>query len=206
MKQYKKLIKQRNESGIYFKSSLMYEMKLRLSRLNSTTLCSLMKFSALVIFLLPFSARAQEVIEQGTCGENLIWVLTSDSVLTISGSGMMNNFDRAETPWFSNRTKIKTVNINDAVATIGDEAFCYCVNLISVEIPNSVTEIGEYAFCGCSSLTSIEISNWVTEIKNLAFIYCYNLTSINIGNNNPNYSSNDGVLYSKSQDILICYC
>ena len=44
---------------------------------------------------------------------------------------------------------------DDAVTTIGVEAFAYCSSLTSVTIPDSVTMIGDYAFDHCSSLTSV---------------------------------------------------
>ena len=68
------------------------------------------------------------------------------------------------------------------VTIIGDNAFCWCSGLTSVEIPNSVTSIGNYAFCGCSGLTSIEIPNSVTSIGYSAFQSCSGLTSVEIPN------------------------
>ena len=41
------------------------------------------------------------------------------------------------------------------VTRIGDYAFEYCKNLVSVTIPEGVTSIGYYAFADCSSLTTI---------------------------------------------------
>ena len=69
-----------------------------------------------------------------------------------------------------------------SVTSIGDETFCCCGYLTSVEIPNSVTSIGESAFGDCKSLTSVEIPNSVTSIGEGAFICCSSLTSVEIGN------------------------
>ena len=50
------------------------------------------------------------------------------------------------------------------VTSIGDRAFNYCRDLMSVTIPDSVTSIGWGAFESCISLTSVTIPNSVTSI------------------------------------------
>ncbi|MBO5889813.1 MAG: leucine-rich repeat domain-containing protein, partial [Alistipes sp.] len=69
---------------------------------------------------------------------------------------------------------------DDAVTTIGDEAFDHCSSLTSVTIPNSVTTIGDGAFAWCSSLTSVTIGNSVTTIGEEVFYFCSSLTSVTI--------------------------
>lgn len=49
--------------------------------------------------------------------------------------------------------------IQNGVTSIGEYAFQYSSNLISVTLPNSITSIGKYAFEGCSALTSVWISD-----------------------------------------------
>jgi hypothetical protein len=72
-------------------------------------------------------------------------------------------------------------------------------------MPDSVTSIGEWAFDSCTSLTSVTIPNSVTSIVAGAFYYCYGLTAINVDVANTEYSSVDGVLYSKDQTVLHTY-
>lgn len=95
--------------------------------------------------------------------------------------------------------------IPNSVTIIGDYAFNYCSNLTEIIIPNSVTTIGERAFWSCSSLTSVNIPNSVINIVFLPFIYCNNLISINVAEDNPAYSSVDGILYDKNKTNLIQY-
>ena len=130
------------------------------------------------------SADAAEVVNSGTCGENLTWTLDSDGVLTISGTGKMTNYSSSyySIPWSSNRSAIKTVIIENGVTSIGNYAFYYCKSLTSVTIGNSVTSIGYSAFRYCTSLTSVTIPDSVTSIGNYAFSYCTNLASITILN------------------------
>ena len=149
-------------------------------------------------------AKAQ-IIDQGTCGENLTWVLTSDSVLTISGTGAMSDY-YINAPWDSYREQIKAVVINQGATTIGTYAFIYCYNLISIELPNSIKTIGNSAFFSCSKLATVTIPNSVTLIEiSQTFDGCSSLTAINVDANNPNYSSEDGILFNKSKTTLIRY-
>ena len=55
------------------------------------------------------------------------------------------------------------------------------------------------------SLNSIDIPSSLIDLGSYPFMYCRNLTSINVANSNPNYSSQDGVLYNKNKTILLNY-
>lgn len=111
------------------------------------------------------------IVDAGTCSGSATWTLSSEGVLTISGTGYMGYTD-------CEPTGVKKIVINDGVTSIG--GFHGWYNLVSVSIPNSVTTIGSKAFRGCSSLTSVELPNSVTSIGWLAFSDCGSLTSITI--------------------------
>ena len=100
---------------------------------------------------------------------------------------------------------LTSVTIPNSVTSIGDRAFWGCTGLTSVTIGNSVTSIGGYAFCGCTGLTFVTIPNSVTSIGDLAFYGCTGLTSIDVTSDNPNYYSEDGVLFNKTKTELIQY-
>jgi hypothetical protein len=122
---------------------------------------------------------------------NLTSVTIPNSITTIGASA------------FFNCINLPSITIPNSVTTIGLGAFVYCHSLTSVTIPNSVTSIDEGAFSDCNGLTSITVGSSVSSIGNIAFGYCINLTSINVDANNPNFSSNDGILYNKVQSTLI---
>ena len=109
----------------------------------------------------------------GTCGENLLWSLnTGDSVLNIYGSGAMTDYSSAsDVPWYSYRSKIKSVNFPADLTSIGNYAFRDCSNLSSIIFNDNLERIGSYSFYGCNNkaLTSITIPNNVTTIGDRAF-------------------------------------
>ena len=91
-----------------------------------------------------------------------------------------------------------------SVTTIGDNAFGGCSALTSVSMP-AVTTIGDYAFIICSALTSVFIPASCTFIASNPFEQCIELKGIVVDDNNPNYSSADGVLYDKGKTTLISW-
>jgi hypothetical protein len=88
------------------------------------------------------------------------------------------------------------------VTSISEDAFDACVSLTTVAIPNNVTSIGDSAFSG-TSVTNATIPNSVTHIGEDAFGACPRLTAITVDALNSFYGSLDGVLFNKSQTLLL---
>ncbi len=143
-----------------------------------------LKFTILlcIIFTLLFAfSTVADAAESGVCGENLTWTLDDNGLLTISGEGAMEDFSsKSEVPWYSYRTEILSVTIENGVTSIGDHAFNSCINLTKITIPKSVTAINDYSFYGCSSLSSITIPKGVTSIGYGTFANCTNLSTITV--------------------------
>ena len=144
-------------------------------------------------------------------GYNAIWYLTDEDnddtkeTLTIIGTGAMADYTGYYGPWHDNYYEIiQNVIIEEGITSIGESAFSDCTRLSSITIPSTVTSIGEYAFFGCESLSSITIPASVTSIGHYAFLYCSSLSSIIVDDDNQNYKSEDGVLFSKDGKTLIC--
>ncbi len=87
------------------------------------------------------------------------------------------------------------------VVALGEMAF-YGASLSGLTIPSSVVQIKEACFRGASGLTTISVSASVTNIEMWA-LAAKGLNSINVDENNPNYTSIDGILFSKDTSTLV---
>ena len=106
---------------------------------------------------------------------------------------------------FASCYNLTGVTIPSTVKSIGDEAFSSCSQLSNLTLQSGVNSIGHRAFQSCSNLTTVMIPSSVTSIGQSPFGSCSSLVSISVHEDNPNFSSLDGVLFNKSQTILIQY-
>lgn len=90
------------------------------------------------------------------------------------------------------------------VISIGYRAFYHCLSLNSVTMPNTIDSINDFAFLYCS-LDTINIPASVTYIGDGAFSACPYLMTINVDENNENFVSLNGILFSRSLHTLISY-
>lgn len=150
--------------------------------MNKKKILSIILTMIMCLSAIPIKVSATEVAN-GTCGDNLTWVLDSNGTLTISGTGDMMSIPdvgkvpASQIPWYERRENIKKVIINEGVTDIGDYAFYECSNLIDVQIADSVTRIGKSSFSSCK-FTDIDIPNSITFIDNYAFGGCSSLTDV----------------------------
>lgn len=172
-------------------------------------LCTFLATLALVVLcivLLPAETKAAEVVDSGTCGENLTWTLDDEGTLIISGTGEMYDYKmdiltyHPDLPW--DWWCVKNVIIEEGVTSIGEFAFQLCI-LNNVIIPDSITSIGAGAFYR-SSLTQITIPNGITHIENFTFAYCDSLKCVNI----PDSVTDIGgcAFYNSPQLSDVTYC
>ena len=124
---------------------------------------------------------------------------SKSGVLTISGTGKMEDFDDSTNipTWNANAATITSIVIEDGVTSIGKNAFCKLTNVKTITIPSSVTEIGEEAFP--PDLKDIYFngtfekfdSSLSTRIKSLtnAAVHCMIISSGEIGIDGVNKTS-----------------
>ncbi len=111
----------------------------------------------------------------GFCGDSVEWAI-ADGILTLSGSGRMQNFPKGKRPWPANR--IKTIIIREGITNIGNRAFENHFKLIDISIPNSIQTIGDSAFLNCANLKKIVLPNSVMLIGDGCFSKCSKIDSI----------------------------
>lgn len=129
---------------------------------KTNKLISILLVMAMLLSMAPMTVLAATVEASGkfgASGSNLTWSLDSDGVLTVSGSGAMEDFANvSKVPWYSKITKVKTVVIESGVTNIGKDAFYGVSSLVNATISDTVTSIGNRAFSG-SGLTNFEFSD-----------------------------------------------
>lgn len=119
----------------------------------------------------------------GVCGDDLRWILSSDGVLTISGTGAMYNYSGSSdnlSPWYSQRDRITAVEIGEGATTVGSSAFLYCTALTDVSLPSTLKSIRSGAFSRCSALPVLVIPDSVETVYSNVFYDCAGLEHVQL--------------------------
>ena len=120
----------------------------------------------------------------GTCGSDLTWRFDPDTgVLTIEGSGWMDDFSWNSVPWDAFQGNITAVALPEGLKSIGVYAFSNCWNLERIVLPASVMYIGNFAFEDCESLSKITLPQSLKVLDEYAFAYCSSLSTVNMQKN-----------------------
>ncbi len=106
---------------------------------------------------------------------------------------------------FYNCIALENITVPSSVTSIGEYAFYNCKNISSIILSDGVTEIDRYAFGNCTKLTDILIPKNVSSITALAFSGCTALTKIDVDSGNTTYRSNEGILCTIKDLILVKY-
>jgi len=162
----------------------------------------------------------------GKCGDDVTWMLDTEGVLTVSGTGDMWSFEVDETPWnayieqitqivveqgvqsigdgaFRGCSVVTDITLPDGLLKIGDSSFMFCRLLREVRLPETLTNLGEQAFFQCFDLEEIYIPASVKQMGDIPFGICESLTGITVDPENQYYSSDEnGYLFNKDKTVL----
>ena len=149
---------------------------------------------AVTMFPALMSNAAVTSLNGAKCGDNVTATLTG-TTLKISGTGPMYDYkayykandtskriSSTDAPWFSSRTNIEKIVIEDGVTKIGNNAFGCLTYVKSVEFQSkgSLKTIGTQAFYDDWKITSLALPNGLTTIGSNAFAWCYGVTSVSL--------------------------
>lgn len=162
--------------------------------------------------------------ESGTFG-TLIWKLTEDGTLTISGSGEMDSLGY---PWedyastvrrlevqsgvtsiakfaFSSFEALEEVVLADTVTIIDGSAFSMCGKLSKLDLGSGLRVIYSHAFEFCDSLEEVNLPASASSISPSAFENCGSLQNFHVASGNENYCDAEGVLFWNGKILLAAF-
>ena len=120
------------------------------------------------------------IVEIGTCGENIHYVLYENGKLLLHGTGETYDYEIGLSPFWENEN-IRSLVVSEGITKIGNSLFERCKSMALASFPTSLTEIGERAFFMYShgGLTELNIPTSITAIGEKAFA-CEALTSVTL--------------------------
>ena len=120
------------------------------------------------------------IVEIGTCGENIHYVLYENGKLLLHGTGETYDYQIGQSPFWENED-IRSLVVSDGITKIGNSLFERCKSRASASFPTSLTEIGERSFFmyDQGGLTELNLPASVTTIGEKAFA-CEFLTSVTL--------------------------
>lgn len=154
--------------------------------------------ACLLVFSMVPAVAATEVTEETTeattpargefeCGDDLVWSY-EDGVLTIKGSGEMDDYEK-DAPWAIYRDDVEKV-VLEGVTYIGDRAFYDFDELETVDFGSKLKEIGEEAFRSCEGLEQISLPSSFKIFGESSFLGCTELEAIHCSGNFPSFRQN----------------
>ena len=122
-------------------------------------------------------------LAKGYCGENLLWDVYKNGMLSISGKGFMDDYSlETSAPWKE-----------------------FADDITQVILSENVKSISKYAFNGMTSLENVYISEDVCLIDVGAFRDCKNLRFIEVDSQNPYFIADQGIIYTSNYESLLIY-
>lgn len=76
--------------------------------------------------------------------------------------------------------KISGVILPKGIKSVGDAAFCECLNLRTANLPDGLESIGDYAFCECFNLETVALPSSLKVLGAYGFAYCESLKELDL--------------------------
>lgn len=158
----------------------------------------------------------KDILYEGFCGDpsinsgqNVKWTLYKNGELEIDGKGEMKEFgSNLDTPEIS----VHTLSVSQLLASPSqmdlenNPGWHQHRDLIKkIIIKNGVTSIGRSTFRYCKSLTEVIIPSSIKSIEDNNFNGCPKLQNIIVDNGNVDFTSENGVVFSKDKKTLVRY-
>lgn len=107
------------------------------------------------------------MIEQGSCGEDASWIVYKDERLVIQGNGAAEPSEEMS----AYRSYVKTIEVEDGITELGEGMFTSFESITKVSLPESVHRMKEGCFIGCYDLEEIRLPAHLTEIEDSCFAF-----------------------------------
>lgn len=136
---------------------------------------------SMLIGMMPTAYAQTTVVSSGSLGE-VNYKLTSDGLMTISGTGSTGDYSNAnKLPYYSYMTAIKKVVVENGVTHLATRLFYGASAMESISLPQSVTSVGEACFRQCSALKTVILPDGLTTLSRVAFYSCTALEEVDLG-------------------------
>lgn len=160
----------------------------------------------LLAFLLPCLAVAHDFEVDGiyyniTSEEKKTVEVTSPSDKKVVDGGYKSYKDVVFIP-----EKVSYDGKEYTVTAIGERAFEYNYELLSIVMPNTIRSIKEFAFNGCINLKSLTISSEVSEIGDYAFMGLSSLEHLAVDCHNKTFDSRgdcNAIIRTRTNTLLV---
>ena len=115
---------------------------------------------------------------------------------------------------FYNCESLKSIKLPASLKRLDGATFMGCYDLREVDFQDGVESVMDSDFIGCSALEKVSIGKAFSNVEsyydtsvpsNNAFYFCKGLKEITVDPENPNFYSEDGILFDKESKKILTY-